>query len=122
MEIEGKVFQIMPVQNISGQKGPIKKMEFVIEVETKFPKKVCFSLWNDKIDNFTAKEGDRIKVSFDLESRSYNNRWYTEAKAWKVESLQTSATDEIPDHPANKVEDTPSTFTADKEELDDLPF
>ncbi len=119
MEIEGKVLQIMPVQNISGQKGPMKKLEFVIEVESKFPKKVCFSLWNDKAEQFTAKEGEKIKVSFDLESRSYNNRWYTEAKAWKVESVQDAVANEQPPVPSDDF-----TFTASDgdKELDDLPF
>jgi len=119
MEIEGKLVQLMPVQDISSQKGPMKKLEFVIEVESKFPKKVCFSLWNDKIDLFTAKEGEKIKVSFDLESRSYNNRWYTEAKAWKVENLQTSA---IPDQHEFIPDDVTFTATAEDKELDDLPF
>ena len=119
MEIEGNVLQIMPVQNITGQKGPMKKLEFVIEVESKFPRKVCFSIWNDKAEQFTAKVGEKIKVSFDLESRQYNNRWYTEAKAWKVENTQS----------ANSVEQPPAitddfTFssTSEEKELDDLPF
>jgi hypothetical protein len=121
MEIEGKVLQLLPVQNITTQKGPLKKLEFVIEIEAKFPKKVCFSLWNDKIDLFNAKPGDTVKVSFDLESREYNGRWYTEAKAWKVENSQAGSPDQnnissaVPD-------DLPSTFNAQKEDIDDLPF
>jgi len=97
----------------------MKKLEFVIEIGSKFPKKVCFSLWNEKVDNFTAKEGERIKVSFDLESRSYNNRWYTEAKAWKVDNLQSAATD---NQPENAVDDYTFTASSDEKELDDLPF
>jgi len=120
MEIEGKLIQLLPIQNITSQKGPMKKLEFVIEIEAKFSRKICFSLWNDKIDLFTAKTGENIKVYFDLDSREYNGRWYTEAKAWKVENLAVTAIKEnIPDV---LKEDFSTTFTSQKEEIDDLPF
>jgi hypothetical protein len=120
METEGKLIQVLPVQNITSQKGPMKKMEFIIETEAKFPKKICFSLWNDKIDLFTSTAGDNIKVSFDLDSREYNGRWYTEARAWKVEAL-TSATSGPAEVPATLKDEIPSTFSQ-KEDIDDLPF
>lgn len=121
MEIEGKVLQLLPVQNITSQKGPLKKLEFIVEVEAKFPRKVCFSLWNDKVDMFNAKPGDMVKVSFDLESREYNGRWYTEAKAWKVENGQAVATNQH-NFPSSIPDDIPSTFNAQKDDIDDLPF
>jgi hypothetical protein len=120
MEIEGKLLQLMPIQNISSQKGQMKKMDFVIEVESKFPRKVCFALWNDKIDLVTAKPGEKVKVYFDLESREYNGRWYTEAKAWKVESASASGMQD--DSLPQTNDDIPSSFSSAKEELDDLPF
>jgi len=122
MEIEGKLIQLLPIQTITSQKGPMKKLEFVIETQAKFPKKICFSLWNDKIDLLIAKAGDNVRVTFDLESREYNGRWYTEAKAWKAESIAASSADEINNSSSLVNEDIPSSFKADKEELDDLPF
>jgi len=120
MEIEGKLLQLMPVQTISSQKGQMKKLDFVIEIESKYPKKVCFSLWNDKIDMLKAKAGDKIKVYFDLESREYNGRWYTEAKAWKVEGTSSAG---VQDNEMPEIkEDIPSSFSTTKEDLDDLPF
>ena len=32
-----------------------------------------------------------MKVAFDLESREYNGRWYTDAKAWKIESISAGS-------------------------------
>lgn len=123
METEGKIIQVMPVQNITTQKGILKKLEFVVEIESKYPKKVCFSLWNDKTDLFAAKPGDTVKVTFDLESREYNGRWYTEAKAWKVDNVSSaSSSPELKDFPAENTEDSGGTFTSKNEDLDDLPF
>ena len=84
MEITGKIIKILPLQTGTGKNGTWKKQDFVIETSAQIARKVCFSLWGDKIDQFNLQEGEDAEVSFDLESREYNNRWYTEAKAWKI--------------------------------------
>jgi hypothetical protein len=84
MELSGKIIKILPLQTGTSKNGTWKKQEFIVETSAQIPKKVCFSLWGDKIDQFKLLEGEDAEVSFDLESREYNNRWYTEAKAWKI--------------------------------------
>ena len=85
MDISGKIVNLLPEQNGQGKNGTWRKKEFVIETEAQFPKKVCFSICGEKIDQSPLKEGEKVTVSFDLESREFNGRWYTEAKAWKVQ-------------------------------------
>ncbi|MCX6277195.1 MAG: DUF3127 domain-containing protein [Bacteroidetes bacterium] len=84
MEITGKVIKILPLQTGTGRNGTWKKQDFIIETPGQIPRKICFSLWGDKIDQFNLIEGDETEVSFDLESREYNSKWYTDAKAWKI--------------------------------------
>ena len=117
MEIEGKLLQLLPVQDIKSQKGVMRKMEFVLEIESKFPKKLCFELWNDKIDLMNSKIGNKIKIYFDVDSREYNGKWYTKATAWKVENMENSSSAQNMSN-----EELPATFSASKEEMDDLPF
>ena len=86
MEITGKVFKILPLVTGQGRNGEWRKLEFVLEIESgQFPKKVCLSLWGDKIDQSSMVEGESVKAFFDLESREYNGRWFTEARAWRIE-------------------------------------
>jgi hypothetical protein len=85
MDISGKVIKILPLQSGEGKNGQWKRQEFILETQAQFPKKVCFSLWGDKVDQARLVEGETVTVSFDLESREFNNRWYTDAKAWKVQ-------------------------------------
>ncbi|HWA35743.1 MAG TPA: DUF3127 domain-containing protein [Cyclobacteriaceae bacterium] len=85
MELKGKVIQLLQMQTGMGKKGQWKKQEFIVETQSQYPKKVCLSVWGDKIDQFRITEGDQVNVSVELESREYNGRWYTEARAWKVE-------------------------------------
>ena len=84
MEITGKVIKTLPLQSGEGKNGIWKKQEYVIETEGQYPKKICFSLWGDKIEQARIAEGEQINLSFDVESREYNGRWYTEVKAWMV--------------------------------------
>jgi hypothetical protein len=87
MEISGRLIQVLQEQGGEGKNGnKWAKCDFVIETQEKFPKKVCLTAWNDLIG--TVKElpmESEIKVSFDISSREYNGRWYTDVKAWKVE-------------------------------------
>ena len=122
MDISGKVSRILPLVTGQGRNGEWRKQEFAIDIEAgNFPKKVCFSLWGDKIDQAQLKEGLAVKVFFDLESREYNGRWYTEARAWRVETETTapaSGSAPAPDYPSISA---PSSLEQDAT-ADDLPF
>ena len=121
MELKGKVIQLLPIQTGNGKKGVWKKQEFIVETQSQYPKKVCLSAWGDKIDQFGVSEGDMVNVSVELESREYNGRWYTEARAWKLEKgasagsgngKGSSNSDPIGDEP----------FQSNSSSTDDLPF
>ena len=87
MELSGKLIGRLPEVTGKSSKGDWKKRDIIIETEDKYPKQVCISLWNDLISTVeNCKQGEKIKVFFNLESREYNSRWFTEVKAWKVET------------------------------------
>lgn len=89
MNLKGKVIQLLPVETGAGKNGEWKKQSIVIETEGQYPKKVCVSLWGDKVE--TVANGAIVDISLDLESREYNGRWYTEARAWKVDAVGGSS-------------------------------
>jgi hypothetical protein len=124
MEIKGKVFKIMPLQTGEGKNGTWKKQEFVIEVPGQYPKKVCFCLWGDNIQQFPISPEEEVTVMFDLESREFKERWYTEAKAWRIMKPEATSSDApsqsmTPAHEL-KTEDTFSPGPPSPD--DDLPF
>ena len=88
MDISGKIIQLLPAQTGNGKNGQWKKQEFILETGDTYPKKVCIAVWGDKIDMASFKIGDALDVSFDVESREYNGKWYTDVKAWKVNSAR----------------------------------
>src|SRR5436190_23105626 len=87
MDISGKLVQVLPTQTGTGKNGEWKKCSFVIETADKFPKKVCIIAWKDLVDQVQQMPtGSQVNVSFDVESREYNGKWYTDVKAWKIAS------------------------------------
>jgi hypothetical protein len=121
MEITGKVIKILPVFVGQGRNGEWRKQEFILELETgsNFPKKLCLSVWGDKIETLKIAEGENAKVFFDAESREYNGRWFTECRAWRVEKLTGAASDSpAGDYPPP----AESPFDSAGTPADDLPF
>ena len=102
MEISGKIIELLPEKSGQSAKGPWRKQEYVLETEGQYPKKICFMVWSDKIDEFAIKEGENLVVSIDIESREYNGRWYTDVKAWQVARGSAGADNvpfNVPDEP-----------------------
>lgn len=85
MQLSGKLLQLLPLQTGQGKNGTWKKQEVILETEGQYPKKVCVAIWGDKADEKTLQVGNTLKIDFDVESREYNGKWYTDVKAWKVE-------------------------------------
>ena len=85
MQLTAKLVQVLPLQTGAGKNGQWKKQDIIVETEGQYPKKVCVSIWGDKINEQVLKVGSMLNISFDVESREYNGRWYTDVKAWKID-------------------------------------
>src|SRR5690606_10861120 len=87
MEISGKIIQVLDEQTGNGRNGVWRKRDYVLETKSQYPKRVCVTVWGDKIDQFGMQPGDEVNMGIEIESREYNGRWYTDVKAWKVDKL-----------------------------------
>ncbi len=120
MEITGKIIKIYSPVTGESKHGPWKKQNFVIETSEDYPKKVSFTVWNDKADLSSLTESDTVKVFFDIESREYKENWYTDLKAWKAEVVKTGDNGFIEEKaPLDDMEIPPEL---PEEDGDDLPF
>ena len=102
LEIEGTLFQKLPVQSGSSARGPWSKQEFVLEYpDGNYTAKACFMAWGvEKVQDLTKYQvGDKVKVSFNLKSREYNGRWYNDLQIWKIAPAD-AAQPEAPAAPA----------------------
>lgn len=87
MEITGKITLALPEQSgVSKAGNSWKKKEYVLETLDTYPKKVHFDFFGEKADQFPLSVGQTVKLSFDIESREYNGRWFTSIRGWKAEA------------------------------------
>lgn len=117
MQLTAKLTQVLPLQTGAGRNGEWKKQDIIVETEGQYPKKICISIWGDKINSAQLQPGAMLNISFDVESREYNGRWYTDVKAWRIETAGAAGTQAEPDN--NNNDFTNQTFTSSE---DDLPF
>ena len=96
MEIKGKLVQILPPQTGQGRNGEWKKQDFVIELEGTYPRKACFTVWGDKVNVGSLVEGTMLNVFFDIESREYQGKWFTNLTAWKAETTDSQQNAPLP--------------------------
>ena len=93
MELTGRLLQKLAVQSGTSARGQWAKQEFVIEYQDgNFPTKACFSVWGqDKVQDLERFQiNDEIKVEFNVSSREYNGKWYTDLRAWRISTAQQS--------------------------------
>lgn len=87
MEIQGKIIRVLePTEGVGQNGNPWKVQPYVLETtDTTYPKKVHFEVFGeDRINNYPCEVGDMVTVSFDIESREFNGRWYTSIRAWRI--------------------------------------
>ena len=115
-ELKCNFIQNLPVETGTGKNGQWVKNSFVTETTGQFPVKQCFAIWGDKSSLVAnLKPGQEILVKFDLSAREYNGRWFTEAKAFAIETTAQTAA------PVQQ-QQTAQQTTSSAPVQDDLPF
>ncbi|MBO4250995.1 MAG: DUF3127 domain-containing protein [Paludibacteraceae bacterium] len=92
MEVVGKIIQVLPAQEGVGRNGnPWKLQPYVLETLDNYPRKVHFEVFGeDRIRQNPCEIDQLVTVSFDIESREFNGRWYTSIRAWRIQQGDTT--------------------------------
>jgi hypothetical protein len=113
MELQGIIVKKLDMVSGASANGGWQKREFILKTEGDYPKDVCFNTWGAKVDDLSnIPDGSKVRVGIELSSREYNGRWYTEARAWKIEVLELAQQTTDVDDPTLKheVESNDSPF------------
>lgn len=75
------------VEGVSKQGNSYRKMTAIFETIGDHPKTIAFNTMNSTCETVATLVAGRIyRVSFDVESREFNGKWYTDARAWAFRS------------------------------------
>ena len=133
MEIQGKVIAILEPQRFVAAKSGDEGVTAVLVIETRgqYRKKVAMKVMGeDKFKQMGIVMGGTYNVSFDVESREWQGKWFTECQAWRTQRVD--CTQEQPQQSTTQTTQKPAPATAqnplpennggDGEQNDDLPF
>lgn len=123
-EVEGKLHRIFPTEQ---KTASFQAREFVLEIpDGNYPQFVKFQVVQDKcasLDQF--REGERLKISFDLRGREWQGKYFTSLNAWRVDragaaeaTAPSSGDESFPPDPFPNYTEAPQNNPAN----DDLPF
>ena len=122
MDFEGKVMEILPAVTGQSARGTWERQTVVFEQANKqFGKEIAVTFMNKAQEVAMLQKGQSYTVSFDIESRNYQGRWYTDVRAWRVQPLQPQAAPAMPDMPPFADEPQPA-YSAGAGVIDDMPF
>lgn len=100
MIISGKIKKVFPTQTFD---SGFQLRECVLTTDNQYPQDILIKFFKDKIkllDEF--KEGSNVNMSINLRGKSFNDksgseRHITEVVGWKIEKLNTSSSEQMPD-------------------------
>lgn len=132
LQLTGKLISINNAQEGTSAKGAWRKANAVFETQEQYPKFVALEFWNAKLEEIVKIPlGTILNVKFDLESREWNGKWYTNAKGYAFDPYQSS-THATPSEPAATPSQAPQPQQPqifdnplpplNEPETDDLPF
>jgi hypothetical protein len=123
-EIEGIIHKIFDIEQ---KTASFQTREFVIQTEENYPQFVKFQMTQDRcnmIDGYNVN--DKVKVFFDLRGREWNEKYFTNLNAWRIQKVENTPPPVEPSDgpPAADPLDFPSQETSSgyDQDVDDLPF
>jgi len=139
LELEGRIKTKLQVQSGTSARGAWARQDFVVEYQDgNYPSEACFSAWGqDRVDELARfREGDAVKVSFNVRAREYGGRWYNDLRVWRLAAAgapqaqaapqaapyaapQPAPQSQAPAAPAPTIDDMPIDLGTGE---DDLPF
>jgi len=113
-EISGQIKKIFDTQTFP---SGFTKREFVITTKDRFPQDIKLECLKEKTEILNGlSESDEVTVSFDVQGREYNERYFVNLNAWKIQKDSGSNSGKSD---AAIPEDT-TDYSVDSD--DDIPF
>lgn len=119
--LEAPIYKIFDTQAVSEK---FQKREFVLEAQDgNYTQYIKMQLVQDKCDLIDSYNvGDQVKVHFNLRGREWQDKFFTNLDAWKIEKV-AGATTAAPAAPVAQEGDFPTAKNEPAIEADDdLPF
>lgn len=119
METKARLTQITNASEGTSAKGAWRKATAIFETQEQYPKTIAVDFFNAKLDEVTKIPlGTVCTVKFDISSREFNGKWYTNLSGFGIEpQAQQQPQQQSLDKPIPPLDQQEGI-----DENDDLPF
>ena len=124
MEITVTIEKILEPQSFDKNDGTrMVRNSFVGKTNGQYPKSVKFDVLKpETFEKMRLAVGFEYIVSFDVESREWNGRWYTSLNAWKATSTNGAQPSNVGAHPQPQLSNNNPIPVAPAADQNDTPF
>ena len=86
MEVTGTIQEIFPLETGETKTGKQwQKQSFLLKTDEQYNNLYCFGVFGDKVGKLSnVAVGENVTVAFNVETREYNGKYYTNLSAWKI--------------------------------------
>jgi len=120
METKARLTQITNASEGTSAKGAWRKATAIFETQEQYPKTIAVDFFNSKLDEVTKIPlGTVCTVRFDISSREFNGKWYTNLSGFGIEAQTQQPPQQQPQNYAPSWAQEPQQDEAGQ---DDLPF
>lgn len=117
MDVVVTIEKINDVQQYTSKKGDVyKKHSFVGKTNSQYPRTICFYCNEDTWNKLGVQIGKTYDVFFDINSREWNGKWFTEVNVWRISDVAGIQ------QPTPNQSPQPSTSPVPQTSGDNLPF
>ena len=93
LTLRGKLSRKLSVESGTSKAGKDwQKQSFLVDTGSQYNPEVCFQLFGEEkmVALNQIEIGEKIEVFFNLSSREYNNKYYHNIDAWKINKLDNT--------------------------------
>ena len=96
LTIKGIITKKLESETISGKEGKTwEKQNFIINTGSQFNSEICFQVFGEEriemLEKFNINE--EVEVFFNLYSKKFNERYFHNIDAWKIERVENTKSD-----------------------------
>ena len=99
MDITGRIIAVMEKRSGQSQRSgnTWASQDYVLETQEQYPRRCLFNVFGeDKINEYNLQIGSEVTVSFDINAREYNGRWFNDIRVWNVVPAAAPAPMRVP--------------------------
>lgn len=90
MIVKGKLKKLLPeISGINKAGNEWKKQDFIIDTGAQYNPELCISTFKENIDTIkNISIGSYIEVEINLYSKAYNDKYFHNVSAWKIDVVE----------------------------------